>query len=197
MSDLWQTHVKSLTDTCQTSDRHMSNLWQTCVRSVTDMSNLWQTHIKPVSDTCQTCGRHVSNLRKMRQTCYKHISDLWLIDWLIDDHLYSAIPCSLEQTHCARMRFYMSNELGFFIAHFWISTKVVYLQRWWLVPHETAAVLAQVLCTPYNNAPCHFMQSHMRKVYACLAITCHLHFWRNDRSFTCYCGNTGVERIPK
>ena len=39
----------------------------------------------------------------------------------------------------------------------------------------------RVLCTPYNHAPCHFMQSHMRKVYACLAVTCHLHFWRNDR----------------
>ena len=51
----------------------------------------------------------------------------------------------------------------------------------WLVPHETAAVSEQVLCTPYNHAPCHFMQSHIRKVYACLAVTCHLHFWQNDR----------------
>ena len=24
------------------------------------------------------------------------------------------------------------------------------------------------------------MQSHIRKVYACLAVTCHLHFWQND-----------------
>ena len=51
----------------------------------------------------------------------------------------------------------------------------------WLVPHETAAVSAQVLCTPYNHVPCHFMQSHIRKVYACLAVTCHLHFWQNDQ----------------
>ena len=50
----------------------------------------------------------------------------------------------------------------------------------WLVPHKTAAVSEQVLCTPYNHAPCHFMQSYMRKVYACLAVTCHLHFWQND-----------------
>ena len=49
------------------------------------------------------------------------------------------------------------------------------------MPHETATVSAQVLCTPYNHAPCHFMQSHIRKVYACLAVTCHLHFWQNDR----------------
>ena len=51
----------------------------------------------------------------------------------------------------------------------------------WRVPHETAAVSAQVLCTPYNYAPCHFMQSHIHKVYACLAVTCHLHCWQNDR----------------
>ena len=25
------------------------------------------------------------------------------------------------------------------------------------------------------------MQSHIRKVYACLAVTCHLHFWQDDQ----------------
>ena len=25
------------------------------------------------------------------------------------------------------------------------------------------------------------MHSHIRKVYACLTVTCHLHFWQNDR----------------
>ena len=52
-----------------------------------------------------------------------------------------------------------------------------------LVPQESAARESQsrrVLCTPYNHAPCHFMQSHIRKVYACLAVTCHLRFWQND-----------------
>ena len=54
----------------------------------------------------------------------------------------------------------------------------------WLVPQESAARESQsrrVLRTPYNHAPCHFMQSHIRKVYACLAVTCHLRFWQNDR----------------
>ena len=37
----------------------------------------------------------------------------------------------------------------------------------------------------YNHAPCHFMQSYIRKVYACLAVTCHLHFWQNDRDLLC------------
>jgi len=39
----------------------------------------------------------------------------------------------------------------------------------WLVPYETAAVSAKVLCTPYNHAPYHFMQSHIRKVHPYLA----------------------------
>ena len=39
----------------------------------------------------------------------------------------------------------------------------------------------RVLCTPYNHAPCHFMQTHIPKVYACLAVTCHPRLWQNDR----------------
>ena len=53
------------------------------------------------------------------------------------------------------------------------------------MPHETAAVSPQVLCTAYNHASCHFMQSHIRKVYVCLAVTCHLHFWQNDLELLC------------
>ena len=65
-----------------------------------------------------------------------------------------------------------------------------------MVPHETAAVSAQVLCTPYHHAPSHFMQSHKRKVPACLAVTCHLHFWQNDRGLlrTTAVGNTSQRR---
>ena len=37
----------------------------------------------------------------------------------------------------------------------------------WMVPPETAAVSAQVMCTPYNRAPCHIMQSH---VVRCMSI---------------------------
>ena len=34
-----------------------------------------------------------------------------------------------------------------------------------------------------TNAEARFNKSHIRKVYACLAVTCHLRFWRNDRVF--------------
>ena len=103
----------------------------------------------------------------------------------IDDRLYSAILRSLEQTHCARMWLYMSVVVVFIafvvVVVFNIHRSCVLTALAWLVPHETAAVSAQVLCTPYNHAPCHFMQSHIRKVYACLAVTCHLHLWQTDR----------------
>ena len=36
---------------------------------------------------------------------------------------------------------------------------------------------------PCTRLQCHFIQSHIGKVYVCLAITCHLHFWQNDRDF--------------
>ena len=103
---------------------------------------------------------------------------------MIDDRLHSAILRSLEQTRCAHMQFYMSEQL--FIVRlflFLISThrSGALTALAWLVPHEAAAISAQVPWTPYNHPPCHFMQNHIRKMYACLAVTCHLHFWPNDR----------------
>ena len=32
-----------------------------------------------------------------------------------------------------------------------------------------------------TNAEARFNKIHIRKVYACLAVTCHLHFWQFDR----------------
>ena len=90
--------------------------------------------------------------------------------------LFSALLSRLTVLACG------STWVTSFIARFLnIHRSGVLTALAWLVPHETAAVSAQVLCTPYNHAPCHFMQSHIRKVYACLAVTCHLHFWQNDR----------------
>ena len=65
------------------------------------------------------------------------------------------------------------------------------LQRWHGWYHMKLLPSRRVLCTPYNHAPCHFMQSHIRKVYACLAVTCHLHFWQNNR---CLSRATAVTR---
>ena len=42
------------------------------------------------------------------------------------------------------------------------------------------------------------MQNHMRNVHVHLAVTCHLHFWQNDRDLLRATAATrGVERMPK
>ena len=97
--------------------------------------------------------------------------------------LFSALLSRLTALACDSTR-----VTGFFHSAFYFIFIFLNIHRSgvltalaWLVPHETAAVSAQVLCTPYNHAPCHFMQSHIREVYACLAVTCHVHVWQNDR----------------
>ena len=137
--------------------------------------------------TYQTLGhlkRHeISTLVKVLIYFVNVFNPMLLVKWAkIDDWLmitYIALFSALL-THCACLWFYMSDKL--FIARSMnIHRSGVLTALAWLVPHETAAISAQVLCTPYNHAPCHFMQSHIRKVYACLAVTCHLHFWQNDQ----------------
>ena len=74
----------------------------------------------------------------------------------------------------------LHERLAFYSA-FLADPPVVYLQRWHGWCHMKLLPSRRVLCTPNNHAPCHFMQSHIREVYACLAVTCHLHFWQNDQ----------------
>ena len=55
----------------------------------------------------------------------------------------------------------------------------------WLVPREPAAVLVQVLCAPYNHAPVYsvksFKATYILSMHVCLAVTCHLRCWQNER----------------
>ena len=49
----------------------------------------------------------------------------------------------------------------------------------------STAISAHVLCTPYYHAPVYtFIQSHTRRVHICLAVTCHLHVWQNERNLS-------------
>ena len=66
------------------------------------------------------------------------------------------------------------------------------------MPREAAAVSAHVLCTPYNHAAVYGVTSFKATYEGCLAVTSARTFGRMTRIFfTCYCGNTGVERMPK
>ena len=79
-------------------------------------------------------------------------------------------------THCACMWFHMSERI------FECSPKWCTWQHWHGWCHMKLQLSRHVPCTPYNHAPCHFMQSHIHTVHACLAVTCHLHYWQNDWS---------------
>ena len=122
----------------------------------------------------------VTNCYRAGATCMR----AWW--WLL---LYSAILRS--RTDSLRSHVILHEWLAFHSAFLNIHRSDVLTALALLVPRETVAVSAQVLCTPYNHAPCHFMQSHIRKMYACLPVTCHLHFWQNDRDLL---GATAVTR---
>ena len=90
---------------------------------------------------------------------------------VVDDRFYIVLFSALEQTHCARMRFYMRDSL--FIARFLnIHRSGVLTALAWQVPHETAETAAISALSVYTIQPCtmsrHFMQNHIRSVYACL-----------------------------
>ena len=99
---------------------------------------------------------------------------------------------------CLIFKFVFSPRPGIIVVVDWALKPVAYLSvclcvrarnarrlplKW--LPHGWCQVKLQpsrrVLCTPYNHAPCHFMQSHIRKVRACLSVTCRLYLWQNDR----------------
>ena len=90
--------------------------------------------------------------------------------------LFSALLSRLTALACGST--WVTSFIARFLNIHWSG--VLTALAWWVL-HETAAISAQVLYTPYSHAPCHFMQSHIHKVYVCLAVTCHLHLWQNDR----------------
>ena len=72
----------------------------------------------------------------------------------------------LKQTHCVLVSCDFERLTAAFIVPFLISTKVVYLQRClvvaWLVPRETAAVSAHILCTRF---PCQVTIAGVRNFF--------------------------------
>ena len=105
----------------------------------------------------------------LHQNCMEVLIDDWLMIAYIT--LFSALLSWLITLACCS-----TWMISFIVRFLSIHRSGVLTALTWLVWHETAAISVQVLCTPYNHAPCHFMQSHIHKVYACLAVTCHLHF---------------------
>ena len=105
---------------------------------------------------------------------------------------YIALFSALEQTHCIHVACHSEwvtvsfYRLYLFIVHIlffnvhWsgLLTIAICLLHGWchvkLLPSQT--------CTSLQY---HHIQSHVGNVHVCLAVTCHLHFWQNDRDLLC------------
>ena len=118
-----------------------------------------------------------------------HTLHFMIIITFIIHRFYIALFSALKPTRCAYVEWVTASFFPFFfIARFSISNEVVYWQRnllvIWLVPRETAAVSAHVMCTPYNHAPVSSvttLKKYIGMMHVSLAVTCHLHFSQNDR----------------
>ena len=51
--------------------------------------------------------------------------------------------------------------------------------------------------TMYQFTVCHFIRSHIRRLHVCLTVTCHLHFWQNNRDLLRASAVTGVATDTK
>ena len=64
----------------------------------------------------------------------------------------------------------------------WSGYSAVWLLHGWchmkLLPLGASSVWT---IQPYTSLHCHFIWSCICKMYVCLAVTCHLHFWQNDQ----------------
>ena len=108
---------------------------------------------------------------------------IFLLFWLMIAYiaLFSALLSRLTALACGST--WVTSH--FFKLFLFISTEVVYLQRWHGWWHMKLQPSRRKFCV-HHTAMHHVTScSHIRKVYACLAVTCHLHFWQNDRDLLC------------
>ena len=129
--------------------------------------------------TCLVEGKHVLFARWVHMPCILRCYVLCPLCIIIINHFCIALFSALEQTRCA----HVGCDSEWVTIHLWrvvlISTEVMYWQRCLVVAWLGASFLCTIqTCTTLQ---CHFIQSHIGRVYACLAATCHLHFWQNDR----------------
>ena len=99
--------------------------------------------------------------------------------------LYSVILHSWADSQCLHVILTWVTSFHSFIL-FYIHWSGVLTVLTWLVPHETAAASARSV---YTIEPCTITMSlHAKphnKMHACLAATCHVHFWQNVLNLLC------------
>ena len=118
------------------------------------------------------------------------------IDWLI--LFISLLFPAYDRSLCALVACCSEWVTALLHSAFWIFTEVVlHLQRWFRCYMAGATWNCSHHCTRsvYTIQPCTSLQYYpkplIRKVHVWLAVTCHLHFWQNDRDLL---GATAVTR---
>ena len=124
-----------------------------------------------------------------KQTSYQAIQNTfsWSLGWSSETGSTITVSADYDMLPTVHIQTIMWKACGTSTARNTAKKQKTQHRHWkqgvqsWNPPHKFDLLPSRrVLCTPYNPAPCHFMQSNIRKVYACLAVTCHLHFWQDD-----------------
>ena len=117
-------------------------------------------------DLCAVWQQNIICTRKTRSARW-HTNPV-----AVDCFLHFAILCpQTDSLHLCPMWFSVSDSLPF-MAHFWISTEVVYLQRR-LVQHYMAGA-THILRTPFNPAPVYVVSLFQATCVGCMCVTCNL-----------------------
>ena len=154
--------VQAIGDLLEYLDSNLLTLNKNLLKTNFDriLASIWKETLEEFKEVMDT--------EEMVSTCRSCVFSFFSSSFFFSS-LYSAILRSRADS--LRSHVFLHERLAFHSALLNIHRSGVLTALAWLVPHETAAVSAQVLCTPYSHAPCHFMQSHTRKVHACLSVT--------------------------
>ena len=116
-------------------------------------------------------------LRPLATSCSKDYKGHSLVQTSSTEPPSSAILCSSSRADSLRSCCMWLNQRAFLI-----STEALLVVKW-LTLREAAAVSAQVLYTPFKQAPVYSVTLFKAILVGCmcvLAVACHLHFWQND-----------------
>ena len=115
-----------------------------------------------------------------------------LLLFFIIHSFYIVLFSALEQTHCAHWHVILNEWLYLFIARIInIHGSGVLLTLFGCCMADATRNCCRLGASfvytiqPCPSLQCHFIQSHVGMVYACFAVTCHLHFWQNGWDLLC------------
>ena len=96
---------------------------------------------------------------------------------------HTALFCAPEQTHWALVACDRMSDCNFLL-RVWIFTKVVYLQHCfgcYMAGATWNCYSLGTFCLHHTQRVTPLHANHMRRVPACLAVTCEVHLWQNDQ----------------